>query len=196
MNRVTDTCIPEMEAMRRIENVILREWMAADAKGERLFPTNFWRILDSEELKASFQIDPKNSWMIAAKEKNLPMFVPGWEDSTLGNMFTGHCIEGTIKNVHTVRTGIEYMMSLAEWYAPTSAKTPIGFSRSAAASRVIFRFVWFPCFTKIFAARMCHSGPTFAKSVTPRPVTEAILERFPTKNHLGKTRCRYSKICH
>jgi deoxyhypusine synthase len=128
MNRVTDTCIPEMEAMRRIENVILREWMAADAKGERFFPHEFfWRILDSEELKASFQIDPKNSWMIAAKEKNLPMFVPGWEDSTLGNMFTGHCIEGTIKNVHTVRTGIEYMMSLAEWYAPTSAKTPIGF---------------------------------------------------------------------
>ena len=70
MNRVTDTCIPEMEAMRRIENVILREWMAADSKGERLFPHEFfWRILDSDELKASFQIDPKNSWMIAAMEK-------------------------------------------------------------------------------------------------------------------------------
>lgn len=128
MNRVTDTCIPEMEAMRRIEDVILKEWMAADAKEERLFPHEFfWRILDSPELQKSFQIDPKNSWMIAAKEKNLPMFVPGWEDSTLGNMYAGHCIEGDVKNVHTVRSGIEYMMSLAEWYAPTSHKTPIGF---------------------------------------------------------------------
>jgi deoxyhypusine synthase len=128
MNRVTDTCIPEMEAMRRIENVILKEWMAADAKGERLFPHEFfWRILDSPDLQKSFQIDPKNSWMIAAKEKNLPMFVPGWEDSTLGNMYAGHCIEGDIKNVHTVRSGIEYMISLADWYAPTSYKSSIGF---------------------------------------------------------------------
>ncbi len=128
MNRVTDTCIPEMEAMRRIEDVILREWTAADGKGERLFPHEFfWRILDSPDLQKSFQIDPKNSWMIAAKEKNLPMFVPGWEDSTLGNMYTGHCIEGDIKNVHTVRSGIEYMIALAEWYAPTSHKSSIGF---------------------------------------------------------------------
>jgi deoxyhypusine synthase len=128
MNRVTDTCIPEMEAMRRIENVILKEWTAADTKGERLFPHEFfWRILDSPELQKSFQIDPKNSWMIAAKEKNLPMFVPGWEDSTLGNMYAGHCIEGDIKNVHTVRSGIEYMISLADWYAPTSHKSSIGF---------------------------------------------------------------------
>ena len=128
MNRVTDTCIPEMEAMRRIENVILKEWMDADAKGERLFPHEFfWRILDSPELQKSLQIDPKNSWMIAAKEKNLPMFVPGWEDSTLGNMYAGHCIEGDVKNVHTVRTGIEYMIAVADWDAPTSHKTPIGF---------------------------------------------------------------------
>jgi len=55
------------------------------------------------------------------------MFVPGWEDSTLGNMYTGHCIEGHIRNVHTVRTGIEYMMSLAEWYTGTTAENPVGF---------------------------------------------------------------------
>ena len=128
MNRVTDTCIPEMEAMRRIENVILKEWTDADARGERLFPHEFfWRILDSKELQSSFQIDPKNSWLLAAKEKNLPMFVPGWEDSTLGNMYSAHCIEGDVKNVHTVRTGIEYMISLANWYAPTSKKSSVGF---------------------------------------------------------------------
>jgi deoxyhypusine synthase len=128
MNRVTDTCIPEEEAMRRIEGVILKEWMAADQKTERLFPHQFfYRILQSEELMKTFQIDVKDSWLYAAMERNLPMFVPGWEDSTLGNMFAGHCISGNVKNVHTVRTGIEYMMSLAEWYSTTSNSGSIGF---------------------------------------------------------------------
>jgi len=128
MNRVTDTCIPEEEAMRRIEGVILKEWTAADAKGERLFPHEFfYRILQSPDLVKSFQIDKKDSWLYAAMEKKLPMFVPGWEDSTLGNMYAGHCISGDVKNVHTVRTGIEYMMSLAEYYTNTSKKSSIGF---------------------------------------------------------------------
>ena len=117
MNRVTDTCIPEMEAMRRIENVILEEWVKADQNGEAFFPHEFfYKILLSGKLDASFQIDPKNSWLLEAAKKNLPIIVPGWEDSTLGNMFAGHVISGDVKNVHTVRTGIEYMMFLAEWY--------------------------------------------------------------------------------
>ena len=117
MNRVTDTCIPEMEAMRRIEKVVLEEWVKADRAGEHYFPHEFmFKILRGGKLRPSFQIDPKNSWMLAACEKNLPMWVPGWEDATLGNMYAGHCISGDVKNVHTVRTGIEYMMNLAEWY--------------------------------------------------------------------------------
>jgi deoxyhypusine synthase len=121
MNRVTDTCIPEMEAMRRLETAVLEEWVAADQAGERYFPHEFfYRVLRSGKLEQHYQIDPKNSWMLAACEKNLPIFVPGWEDSTLGNMFTGHVISGDVKNVHTVRTGIEYMMSLAEWYMANS----------------------------------------------------------------------------
>ena len=128
MNRVTDTCIPEMEAMRRIENEVLKQWVCADQAGERFFPHQFmYKILLSGDLKASYQIDPKNSWLLAAAEKNLPMFVPGWEDATLGNMYAGHCISGDVKKVHTVRTGIEYMMELAEWYTETTAKTPLGF---------------------------------------------------------------------
>lgn len=123
MNRVTDTCIPEMEAMRRIENVVLEEWVAADQKGERYFPHEFmYKILRGGKLKKSYQIDPKNSWLLAACEKNLPMFVPGWEDATLGNMYAGHVISGDVKHVHTVRTGIEYMMELAEWYTKNSKK--------------------------------------------------------------------------
>jgi deoxyhypusine synthase len=128
MNRVTDTCIPEMEAMRRIENEVLKEWVRADQAGERHFPHEFmYKILLSGELEKSYQIDPKDSWLLAAAQKNLPMFVPGWEDATLGNMYAGHCISGDVKKVHTVRTGIEYMMELAEWYTETTKTTPLGF---------------------------------------------------------------------
>jgi deoxyhypusine synthase len=128
MNRVTDTCIPEEEAMRRIEGVILKEWAAADARGQRLFPHEFfYRILRSPELEKSFQIEVKDSWLYAAMERDLPMFVPGWEDSTLGNMYAGHCISGDVKNVHTVRTGIEYMIALADWYTTTAKTSSIGF---------------------------------------------------------------------
>jgi deoxyhypusine synthase len=123
MNRVTDTCIPEMEAMRRIESVVADEWTKADKAGERYFPHEFmYKIIRGGKLKKSYQIDPKNSWMLAACEKNLPIIVPGWEDATLGNMYAGRCVTGEIKNVHTVRTGIEYMTWLAEWYTKT-AKT-------------------------------------------------------------------------
>jgi deoxyhypusine synthase len=128
MNRVTDTCIPEMEAMRRIENEVLAEWVKADQAGERSFPHQFmYKILLSGGLEKSYQIDPKNSWLLAAAQKNLPMFVPGWEDATLGNMYAGHCITGDVKKVHTVRTGIEYMMELAEWYTETTKTAPLGF---------------------------------------------------------------------
>jgi deoxyhypusine synthase len=76
-----------------------------------------YKILRGGKLKRFYQIDPKNSWVLAAAEKNLPIIAPGWEDSTLGNIFSAHVIKGDVKNVHTVRTGIEYMTWLADWYA-------------------------------------------------------------------------------
>src|SRR6186713_1983392 len=88
LNRVTDTCIPEEEAMRRIERIVGEHWIAADKAGERRFPHEFlYEILRNDSLKQFYQIDPRDSWMIAAAEADLPLFVPGWEDSTLGNVF-------------------------------------------------------------------------------------------------------------
>ncbi len=128
LNRVTDTCIPEEEAIRLIEAAILDEWTAADAAGERYFPHEFlYRVLRSGKLEQYYQIDPKNSWMLAACEKNLPIFVPGWEDSTTGNIYASHVMRGDVKNVHTVRTGIEYMIRLSQWYTETTAQTSLGF---------------------------------------------------------------------
>ena len=128
LNRVTDTCIPEFEAIRRIESAVLAEWERADKGEQQFFPHEFmYKILRTGVLEEHYQIDPKDSWLLAAAEADLPMFVPGWEDSTLGNIFAAHCIAGDIKNVHTVRTGIEYMMVLADWYQTTCHKSSIGF---------------------------------------------------------------------
>src|SRR5690554_1345429 len=128
LNRVTDTAIPEGEAMRRLEDALRDEWVRADQAGERYFPHEFlYRIIRSGRLERHYQIDPKDSWLVAAAEKDLPIVVPGWEDSTTGNMFAAAVIEGTVKNVHTVRTGIEYMTFLADWYTRVSAERSIGF---------------------------------------------------------------------
>jgi deoxyhypusine synthase len=128
LNRVTDTCIPEEEAIRRIEGVILDEWTAADKAGERFLPHEFfYRVLRGGRLRERYQIDPKDSWLVAACEKSLPIFVPGWEDSTLGNIFASHCLRGTVTNPTTMRSGIEYMMALADWYQAAARQTPIGF---------------------------------------------------------------------
>ena len=129
MNRVTDTCIPEEEAMRRLEHVVLKFWEQADKEGKSYFPHEFfYQILLSGELEQYYQIDPKHSWMLAAAEKNLPIICPGWEDSTLGNIFAGHVITGDVKNVHTMRTGIQYMIYLAEWYTQQATEdSTVGF---------------------------------------------------------------------
>jgi len=128
LNRVTDTCIPEEEAMRRIEHLILEHWKAADKDGKRCFPHEFlYQLLLSGQLEGSYEIDPRDSWILAAAKKNLPLFVPGWEDSTLGNIYAAHCIKGDIHNTHTVRTGIEAMIELAVWYECATSKHPLGF---------------------------------------------------------------------
>ena len=127
LNRVTDTCIPEEEAFRRLQKHVFRQWKDAEARSDSFFPHEYlYRILLSGELESYYQIDPKNSWMLAAAEKNLPMVVPGWEDSTLGNIFASYCIRGELQ-AGTVKSGIEYMVWLADWYTRNSEDKGIGF---------------------------------------------------------------------
>ncbi len=129
LNRVTDTCIPEDEAMRRIETRGARGMDGGRPEGRALLPARV--LLPGAAQRQAEGVLPDRSeghWMVAAAEQNLPMFVPGWEDSTLGNMYAAHCIRGDVKNVHTVRTGIEYMMRLARLVSRTTApSTSIGF---------------------------------------------------------------------
>lgn len=128
LNRVTDTCIPEEEAMRRIESHVLRLWQKAAGSQKRFFPHEFmYELVRSGVLKRHYQIDPKDSWVIAAAEKKLPIFTPGWEDSTLGNMFVANAIKKNVSDIQVVRSGLEAMRLLVEWYLKNSPKSPIGF---------------------------------------------------------------------
>ncbi|HPK10922.1 MAG TPA: deoxyhypusine synthase family protein [Saprospiraceae bacterium] len=126
-NRVTDTCIPEEEAFRRIQAHLFKVWKDAENAGERYFPHEFmYKMLLNGSLEEYYEIDPKNSWMLAAAEKNIPIVVPGWEDSTMGNIFASYCIKGELK-ASTTKSGIEYMMWLADWYVKNSDGKGVGF---------------------------------------------------------------------
>ena len=126
LNRVTDACIPEEEAFRRLQKHIFKIWKEAEDNGERFFPHEFmYKMLLSGVLEQYYEIDIKNSWMYAAAQKNLPIIVPGWEDSTMGNIFASYVLKGELK-ASTMKSGIEYMTFLADWYTANS-ENGIGF---------------------------------------------------------------------
>jgi deoxyhypusine synthase len=126
-NRVTDTCIPEEEAFRRIQAQIFKQWKGAQDNGERFLPHEYmYKMLLAGDLEQYYQIDPKNSWMLAAAEKNLPIVCPGWEDSTMGNIFASYVIKGELQAT-TMKSGIEYMVWLADWYRKNSEGKGVGF---------------------------------------------------------------------
>ncbi len=127
LNRVTDTCIPEDEAFRRLQKHVFNIWKEAEREGKRYFPHEFmYQLLLSGVLEQYYEIDPKNSWMLEAAQKNLPIVVPGWEDSTMGNIFASYCLKGDL-NPYTMKSGIEYMMWLADYYTDKSSEGGIGF---------------------------------------------------------------------
>jgi len=127
-NRVTDTCIPET-VMRHTEKVLVDLWKEAAETGNYLFPWEFmYKLLDTPGLDEKYQIPPENSWVLAAKEKNIPIYTPGFEDSTLGNIFAARVMMGIVPSHAAVRSGTEQMEHLVKWYLEKSEqKTDVGF---------------------------------------------------------------------
>ena len=118
LNRVTDTCIPEEEAFRKLQKHLFRVWKEAEEKGERYFPHEFlYQVVLASDFVNEFDsaVDPKDSWILAAAQKNIPIVVPGWEDSTTGNIFVSYAVKGEL-NISTVKSGLEYMAFLIDWY--------------------------------------------------------------------------------
>ena len=119
-NRVTDTCIPET-VMRHIEERLITVWRKACDKGERKMESEFlFEVLDDPSFEKHFQIPKENSWMYAAKEAGIPVYSPGWEDSTTGNMFTVAVRKKKVPHHTCVKTGTEQLDHLITWYLEAS----------------------------------------------------------------------------
>lgn len=106
-NRITNRTLPESEAIRKVESQLVSLWKSSDGR----LPHEFlYELIQNIECDA----DPADSWLLAAAELNLPLFVPGWEDSTLGNIFAARVMDGSV-SIDAVLSGTHYMVALADW---------------------------------------------------------------------------------
>jgi len=151
MNRITDTCIPE-SAMRQMEERLLDCWQRAAAQGDRRMPVDFFfEVLGDPTLAEYYQIDPAHSWLLAAKEAGIPVYVPGWEDSTIGNMFTASVMLGHLPNHLSVKTGTEQFQALMEWYESghdSGSNPSIGFFQIGGGIAGDFAICTVPCIVR------------------------------------------------
>ncbi|MBZ0150539.1 MAG: deoxyhypusine synthase family protein [Planctomycetes bacterium] len=126
MRRVTDTSIPEDEAFRAVEKILVPMWQRATEQGERRFWHEYFYELVQKLPKRHLQGDPKDCWLLAAAQAKLPMVVPGHEDSTFGNIFASHVKFGEC-GASIVKSGIEYMTQLYDDYKVLSKGKGVGF---------------------------------------------------------------------
>lgn len=126
-NRVTDTCIPET-VMMHMQDRLVKYWSEAASKGEQYFAYEYmFKILEEEELRQHYQVPLEHSWLYAAKQAGIPVYSPGIEDSTLGNMFTARVMDGTVQSHAALKTGTQQLEHLANWYKRVSTERPVGF---------------------------------------------------------------------
>jgi deoxyhypusine synthase len=126
-NRVTDTCIPET-VMMHMQDRLVKYWSDAASKGEQYFPYEYmFKILEEKELEQHYQVPIEHSWMYAAKQAGIPIYSPGIEDSTLGNMFTARVMDGTVRSHSALKSGTQQLEHLASWYKRECVDRPIGF---------------------------------------------------------------------
>ena len=126
-NRVTDTCIPET-VIRHIEHRLLEYWSDAADKGESHFSTEyFYRLIADGTLEKHRQIPKEHSWVWAAYDMKIPVYTPGFEDSTLGNIFAARCLEGKVKSHSAIKSGTQQMEHLVRWYLDNCGDQGVGF---------------------------------------------------------------------
>ena len=111
-NRVTDTSIPE-QVIRDVETQLVEVWQ--DSKSSKPPHEYFYQILPEDD----------SSWLCAAREMRIPVFTPGWADSTMGNIFSARLIDGTLQDSSVITNDLDRMTQLADWYR--SQNTPLGF---------------------------------------------------------------------
>ncbi len=126
LRRVTDTSIPEDEAFRAVEKIIVPMWKRAQAQGDRRFWHEYFyelvQALEPEECEGN----PQECWLLAAAAADLPLVVPGYEDSTFGNIFASYVKTGEL-SASIVKSGIEYMVAFYDQYVALAEGSGVGF---------------------------------------------------------------------
>ena len=123
MNRVTDVAIPE-KTIVKIGAKMIELWEEAEVVGDSRFPHEyFYDLILHSNLE--FSAPPEESWLVAAADANLPIFTPGWEDSTIGNLLSAKVLDCTLKSNSVVRGGLDAMQALADWYREDDSLTGI-----------------------------------------------------------------------
>jgi deoxyhypusine synthase len=124
--RVTDTTIPEDEAFRAVESILVPMWKRATEAGVRRFWHEYFYDLVTTLGPESFDGDPAECWLLAAAERRVPIVVPGYEDSTFGNIFASYVKRGDCA-ASVVKSGIEYMSVFYDQYRELAAGPGVGF---------------------------------------------------------------------
>lgn len=135
LRRITDTFLPEDESVRIMEPHLLKMWKDAEKKGESYFPHEYFRRLFEKKLiKPDPMANPDDCWTFAAYEKNIPIVIPGFEDSTMGNIFASYTYDGKYKpkdmpqvSPSVMKSGLQYFTELYDWYMKESKDAPIAF---------------------------------------------------------------------
>jgi deoxyhypusine synthase len=126
MRRVTDTSIPEDEAFRAVEKFVVPMWTRASERGDRRFWHEYFYELVTTIPASLHEGNPAECWLLAAAEAKLPIVVPGYEDSTFGNIFASHVKLGDC-SANVVKSGIEYMAAFYDQYGELSTGAGVGF---------------------------------------------------------------------
>lgn len=184
MNRVTDTCIPE-DVIRELEGCFMAECGELAAAGDSLFPYEiFYRLFEKRLLEPHFQIPEEDSWLIAAWRKGLPVYSPGFEDSTLGNIFAAQVMQGRIASHRAIRSGTEQMEHLVNWYLANDARAPIGFFQIGGGIAGDFAICSVPLILQDLQRKVRYWS-YFADFPIPRLRTVPIPVRCPTRRLPG-----------
>lgn len=126
MRRVTDTSIPEDEAFRVVEKKIVPIWKEYTANGTRKFWHEYFYDLIKGIDKELHEGKAEECWLLAAAENNIPIVVPGHEDSTFGNIFASY-VKSEECSPNIVKSGIEYMSAFYDQYEELSKGEGVGF---------------------------------------------------------------------
>jgi len=127
--RITDTFLPEEQSVKIIEPLLNKYWKEATKNNQSFLPHEYmFRLFEEGVIKPDPTSNPLHCWAYAAWQKDIQIVVPGWEDSTVGNIFAAYSYDKK-ENISSsvVKSGVSYMHSMYDWYQSSSKKPGIAF---------------------------------------------------------------------